>query len=448
MPSYTSDPSRDVDLSSIHISDEDKSAAASAVTSVSLNFMDRRRHQPRVDNRECEDEVVEGVMRQLFKKQMSPRSNKSNKSNTAAIIQRGHEEALANAVSAHEEEEDAISCGSDISLPPPPPPPMVYRPEPNYNKNEAASSPHGTDSTSRSFDEERYLDTIAAHSTGTGGRNKNKNAEHDRGAYVVEKTDSIETMDLTQWPAHWNKFNLCGGDDKKWYMPGQRRRLLLLGLVVAVLGLCFIIGLSVGVSNNNKEKKQSSSQALSSSSNLRANTPVPTPVTPEQEDATDTDAATDEEEDASGAAEQPDEILPAEEAEVVVEDESGTLAPTECQDRIEVDRFCYNVDELDDAVLFGIDFQRCEPHKENWIGIFQEGLDDQSLPDPLLWLWTCNSQDLKDCNKEGVIADSLGMAGRLEPGFYQAHFIERNGKGPFQSYLSSSVFEVSDNCDL
>jgi hypothetical protein len=402
---------RSFDVSSIHMDQRD----VSSVSGRSIRV---------VDNRESESEVVEGVLRQMFTKPMQHVNNNNKKKNDKAALKslRG-ESPLANALSQDEQEDDDdddLSCVTGQSrLPPPPPPPLVYRIEQKNN-----DSPHGTAST-RSFDEEKYLDNLAM---------VDRNAEN-RDAYIVEKQGSFEAMDLTQWPAHWNKFDLTSGGKK-----AARRRLALLALI-ALLVLVFIIGISVGVSQNKKEKQSSQAVSAASSSNLRAPTPVPVPEAPERDDVV-APGNNDVTDNLTEVGEPP---VPADEA-AAAEEDTSTPAPTECEDKVETDRLCYEVNKLE-TEPFIIDFRRCEPDKENWVGIYEADLDEENLSDPLLWLWSCNSQQLKDCKKEGVLADSLDIGGSsVAPGFYQAHFIERDGNAPFASYSSSNVFEVSANC--
>lgn len=227
--------------------------------------------------------------------------------------------------------------------------------------------------------------------------------DRPREAYIIEQKDSIESVDASNWPAHWNTL-LCYRDrdtegDGVWTRSRSRR--LAMVSVASLLVLCGIIGMSVGLSNRKNEEGLRSSNLSSFEGG---------------------------------------------------EDFVSTLSPTNmtaedefCQDSIQVDRSCYDADELA-TVPFTTFFTSCEPHPENWIGIYEAGAPLSMLPDPLLWLWTCNSQRLADCNGEGSLEGVLGIGGILDSGSYKAVLVARDGFAPFVSVVASTVFQISESC--
>jgi hypothetical protein len=93
-------------------------------------------------------------------------------------------------------------------------------------------------------------------------------------------------------------------------------------------------------------------------------------------------------------------------------------------------------------------FRNCDAQHDDWIGIFNatDGLDMEELGKPDMWLWTCNSQVLEDCNDVGTFVDDLTFGGGLPEGVYQAHLVHRNSGGPYASYSASEVFDIMKDC--
>jgi hypothetical protein len=119
-----------------------------------------------------------------------------------------------------------------------------------------------------------------------------------------------------------------------------------------------------------------------------------------------------------------------------------TPAPTVCENRIVTDNTCYAP-----YTMMNIAFNNCDALGDDWVGIYQSPVTElEDLGNPLMWLWTCNSQELDDCEGVGTFADELPFGGGLPAGNYEAHLVRRNSGGPYASYTGSPSFSVSDSC--
>jgi hypothetical protein len=144
------------------------------------------------------------------------------------------------------------------------------------------------------------------------------------------------------------------------------------------------------------------------------------------------------------AEEGPTETAEEGPTETADEGPTETEADTECETRIATDRSCY----APMTEMF-LGFSNCDAEHDDWIGIFTiDGLEMDDLGEPDMWLWTCNSQVLQDCNAVGTFVDDLTFGGGLPAGVYQAHLVHRNvnGGGPYASYAASEVFVIEEGC--
>jgi hypothetical protein len=258
-------------------------------------------------------------------------------------------------------EDASYGSGTEMSVPPPPPPP--YR-------DWKPSTIH----RSRSADEGL-----------------------PRQAYLIEDTDSIETLDVSYWPSYWNEWFAVSTT------PGHPRRIRRICVSLAcLLVLCMILGLAVGVSNNN----DGSGTAGDSFASIR-----------------DPGAGAD----TGSEAEAPD-----------VADTAETCTP-----KIAADADCYLP-----MTMMRIAFENCDALHDDWVGIYNLATvdpDSSNLRDKeSMWLWTCNSQVL--CNEESTFLDELPFGGGLPAGVYFAALVRRNEDGPFSAYAVSESWTVSENC--
>lgn len=120
---------------------------------------------------------------------------------------------------------------------------------------------------------------------------------------------------------------------------------------------------------------------------------------------------------------------------------AASSAPTkdDCSSFIWSESSCYKPE-----INMHIFFENCNPFGDDWIGIYQVDpqADLNDLGDPLLWMWTCGSQN---CRGE-VFMDTLIFGGGLQEGRYVAHLIRRNSGGPYASYAASPSFQVDGDC--
>mmetsp|Transcript_9438 Transcript_9438/g.15006 ORF Transcript_9438/g.15006 Transcript_9438/m.15006 type:complete len:313 (+) Transcript_9438:79-1017(+) len=117
-----------------------------------------------------------------------------------------------------------------------------------------------------------------------------------------------------------------------------------------------------------------------------------------------------------------------------------SLAPTaNCTDSVASDMECYDRRET-----IKIEFTNCDPEDDDWVGIYAKdpyrNLTD--VGDPILWLWTCGSDD---CSGE-VYADTLEFGGLSHSGNYIAYLVRYEKDEPYVAYASSEVFRVSSCC--
>lgn len=262
--------------------------------------------------------------------------------------------------------------------------------------------------------------------------NERRSKTNRRALIVEEPESSFESIDSSTWPR-----SLSGRSLNK---TGEYNRLRWCKVIVPVT-LMIVLSSILGVFVSYKKKA-----TTSQSENLRASSVVTqSPPTNNIFDEEETDEenmnnvtiiANDAELDGN-ATESFDDLAT----------DVATEAAGSCMDMIRTDQRCYTRKDLrNDALTIG--FVRCEPHRENWVGIYDAGLTAAELPEPLLWLWTCDSQDMLDCNDVGVVSGALVVSGMLESGFYQAHLVERDGNAPYSAFLSSEVFEVNNDCAM
>jgi hypothetical protein len=275
------------------------------------------------------------------------------------------------------------------------------------------------------------------------------NTDHPRGAWIIEQKDSVESVDSSEWPSHWNSFfgGTCrtrndGTGTTSSSMCRRSRRLLLVG-VASLFIVCGMVGLSMGVTNKNQPTARSSDLAAADGEEtLIPSTPSPSSVVELPPPIPDPPA--------SGEVPPPPIPDPPASGEVPPPPIPGPTPenpiPGPCQDSVQVDQLCYTVLDIE-TIPYTTSFTTCEPHPENWIGIFPAGANPASLPDPLLWLWTCNSQNITDCGGEGVPSGILGIGGVLDPGFYQAALVARDGIAPFSASVVSDAFQVTEICE-
>jgi len=259
---------------------------------------------------------------------------------------------------------------------------------------------------------------------------KGTNKMNRRALIVEEPESSFESIDSSNWPRSWNGTSPSKAGDHN-YRPRLCKVMVIVTLMIVLSTL-----LGVFVSNKNEA-------TTSKTENLRASSVVT--QSPPTNSSNIFDGEKLDEENMNNKTSSPT----ANATEPI--DDMPTAAPTEgqenCTDMLRTDDRCYTRQDLrNDALTIG--FVRCKPHRENWIGIYDAGLSAASLPEPLLWLWTCDKQDILDCNEMGVVSGALRVSGMLGSGFYQAHLVERNGNAPYSAFISSDVFQVSQDCAM
>ena len=253
------------------------------------------------------------------------------------------------------------------------------------------------------------------------------NSNKKRRALIVEEPESsFESIDSSNWPRSWSGKSLSktGGLDRiRWCKV----------IVIITLMIMFSTLLGVFVSNKNKA-------TTTKTENLRASSAV-TQTPPSSNNIF-------EEEDTDGENMNNSTSSPTSNATVPSEGNSTELVWNEaCIDMIRTEQQCYTRKELrSDELTIG--FVRCQPQRENWIGIYEAGLNAENLPEPLLWVWTCDKIDILDCNDAGTVSGALVVSGMLAVGFYQAQLVERSGNAPYSAFLSSDVFQVSQDCAM
>jgi len=278
--------------------------------------------------------------------------------------------------------------------------------------------------------------------------------DHPRGAWIIERSDSVESIDATDWPTYWNGFfgrEVLSFKQKDDSDPRRRRRTnrLICLTVASFLVLCCIIGLSISLTNQKKDSPRNGVSNLSTEDNEVVDeeeeetiSPSLAPL-PSVKDQTPTETTDDPPTKVNRPPTMEETTTPS------PVDDDMTIDPmvneTICEDFVEVDQPCYDWKDLE-TVAYQTSFSVCTPHEQNWIGVFPARQNMARLPYPLLWLWTCNSQNISDCNGEGTPSGVLGIGGVLDPGFYHAALVARDGVSPFPSSAISSIFEISEAC--
>lgn len=214
-----------------------------------------------------------------------------------------------------------------------------------------------------------------------------------REAMIIEEQDSFEAQDISYWPAVWDSYFQSNGNYN------LRKRKICVAMA-SILVFCMILGLAIGVSNSNQDDRNASLAAAKGQQQI-VYVPVPAPA-------------------------------PA---------PAGSLPG--CQDELSANEVCF-----EEYTIMFVTFQNCNPLVNDWVGIFDVTSSEVSLFDlgePVMWLWTCNSQELDEAC-EPTYFDSLPFGPGLPAGTYQAHLVRRNPGGPYSSYAASDEWEVAEQC--
>jgi hypothetical protein len=121
-----------------------------------------------------------------------------------------------------------------------------------------------------------------------------------------------------------------------------------------------------------------------------------------------------------------------------IEEQPPTDPPTQCVSFVESLETCQ-------VPFSGISiyFRNCSPESGDWIGIWPVSLikDEKRLPEPVLWLYNCGSQDCKQALGEDVLFFGDG----LPPDTYVAQLVRlvENAAPYSSSYAVSDPFQVS-----
>jgi hypothetical protein len=79
---------------------------------------------------------------------------------------------------------------------------------------------------------------------------------------------------------------------------------------------------------------------------------------------------------------------------------------------------CYPLDH--DSIV--VSFNMCNPYSEDYVGIYNyhDGLDQENLENPVMWIWSCGRSDLSDCVSGMAIASTADIliGGTLGEGMY------------------------------
>lgn len=196
-----------------------------------------------------------------------------------------------------------------------------------------------------------------------------------------------------------------------------QKKPLIFAIVLFLLAL--ILGLSVGLGGGDDgEKVTTSSDALVDNNAGSTSTDAPEAVT-----------------DPPVAVETMSPTTPMNATDAPVEQKCSTSTVTP------VDA-CY--EPFQEIILA---FENCEPLVNDWIGVWPVAsiTDPESLPEPLVWLWTCGTQDCEAAVNEDVLFFTEG----LSAGTYVALMIRfAEDAAPYtSSYAASSSFEVARKCN-
>jgi hypothetical protein len=216
----------------------------------------------------------------------------------------------------------------------------------------------------------------------------------------------------------------------------QRRAVICTAVLVffaLVLGLS--IGLSGGNDSKDTNKTTSSNEALDNNS---GSTSTEAPVAATDAPVAATEAPVAATEAPVAATEAPVATDPP-----VTETMTPTIAATEgCVTSLAPAEACYEPFQG-----LTIDFDNCAPLGDDWIGIWPAGAitNPARLPEPLIWLWTCGSQN---CNAP-ILEDSLLFGEGLSTGTYVAHMIRLSeDQAPYtSSYAVSDSIEIRPVCN-
>lgn len=255
------------------------------------------------------------------------------------------------------------------------------------------------------------------------GRNKRKGSGGEPSEFrpidivAIHDHDQRNGIELEAGYAPWCKSS--SGSSVQQNSPLKRRALLCAGLLLFVV---VILGLAIGLSGDKDTTRGSgsSNMLVGGDTQVAANeTSVPTLA------ATST-------------------IAPSLEASDIM---SSTIAPTDGESSTGCTSFVQPLETCQTPFLgFSVYFQNCEPTSGDWVGIWNVNSiqDESSLPEPLLWLYHCGSQN---CDQE-VEEDVLFFGEGLPPGNYVAHlarFLEY--EPPYtSSYAVTETFQVAPTC--
>ena len=126
-----------------------------------------------------------------------------------------------------------------------------------------------------------------------------------------------------------------------------------------------------------------------------------------------------------------------------------TPAPVQDDATIDTDRTCYTVGQDILATFFNPN-----PYPDDWVGVYPESADPHDLAHPLLWLWTCGTQNCRRKVEHGDVTFGSGPPNEggtvyfpLHPGRYIV-VLARNGHPPYSARAVSMSFVVKDEYDL
>jgi hypothetical protein len=113
--------------------------------------------------------------------------------------------------------------------------------------------------------------------------------------------------------------------------------------------------------------------------------------------------------------------------------------PTPCTNQIYVDQSCY----VQGEAVVTIDFSQCSPQRDDWIGIYIDGANPQTLGDSYVdWSWACGSQSCSGTAERNTFTFNSANFARQS---YRA-FLIRNSRSPYASIATGDVFTIAQNC--
>lgn len=123
-----------------------------------------------------------------------------------------------------------------------------------------------------------------------------------------------------------------------------------------------------------------------------------------------------------------------------------TPAPTQCQDKIEISKNCYERGED-----IKVNFFTCDPIDSDWVGLYDSSENPYELGDPLLWLWSCGNQNCQEEIPRGAVYLDDESEGEskwpVKKGSYKVFMVRGASQGgAYRSFAESREIEIADKC--